>query len=39
MFAKVYVLKAVIVKVSTQSLHSITSPDENIRRLGVLGVF
>ena len=39
MSAKLYVLKVVTVKVSTQSSHSITSPDENIRRLGVLGVF
>lgn len=31
MFAKVYALKVVIVKVSTQSLHSVTSPDESIR--------
>ena len=31
MFAKVYALKVVIVKVSTQLLYSITSPDENIR--------
>ena len=34
MFAKVYVLKVVIVTASTQLLHSITSPDENIKKLG-----
>ena len=32
MFAKVYTVKLIIVKVSIQLLHSIISPGENIRR-------